>query len=175
MSRRWFSKYVLGTQHRRLLHQNRNPKLVQTLAMAALALALLICLGLASFFHAQLDTKTTVDNSILGSRSNKNKNVIEPKVKNVIEPRGASQDLFGILDAHRAAEIIFRGPSVSMNPVSLPLRDIDENAFELPEYGELVIQFFENDDAVRNIMHDYQLDLTEYRDPDDPQDDDVEG
>ena len=132
------------------MHQmQRNPKLAWTLAMGSIfVLALLICLGLATFMYTTLD---------------KNSNSIVPE-----------QSLF-VLDIKRAAEIIFRDRVVvSMNHVLLPLRGIeDKNALEIPDFGELEMDFLENDSSKRTIHHDYALDLTEFRPADAKADDEM--
>ena len=126
--------------------------------------AILFCLGVVLILYFQLEKSSAKSNT--GNIGNEGTRWGIHKVGMKSTTR---------IGMKQVQEILFQEGAVSMNRVLLPLNHIeDKNATETPDYADLDLVFFEEDNVPRPIVHDFHLDKTEYREPEAKFDDDYD-
>lgn len=126
--------------------------------------AILFCLGVVLVLYFQLEKSSAKSNT--GNIGNEGTRWGIHKVGMKSTTR---------IGMKQVQEILFQDGAVSMNRVLLPLNHIeDKNATETPDYADLDLVFFEEDNVPRPIVHDFHLDKTEYREPEAKFDDDYD-
>lgn len=133
-------------------------------AITMFLFAILFCLGVVLILYFQLEKSSAKSNT--GNIGNEGTRWGIHKVGMKSTTR---------IGMKQVQEILFQDGAVSMNRVLLPLNHIeDKNATETPDYADLDLVFFEEDNVPRPIVHDFHLDKTEYREPEAKFDDDYD-
>eukprot|EP00980_Cylindrotheca_fusiformis_P028443 scaffold22599_cov139-Cylindrotheca_fusiformis.AAC.34 len=140
-----FGKVAKAKLRRYLLLIQRDPKRIWTVALSMIILALLACLLVALLLYLEI------------GRDGKGRSI----AYSLSRPPG----------------IIFNNIATTIDTQFwLPPPGIEKNETEGDwDYGNLSLDFFEEDSGTRQLYHDYDMDSASYRLPDAKRDDDLDG